>query len=203
MTRRPRTHGSAGVFLGALILALAFSTAVRAEDIVPSLEDLYQWGEYDSLIRYLEPWLAARSDGADARADSVELARANLFLGVAYWVTDKKSLGEQAFVRACRLDAGLRMDQLYSTPEIMSRFEAIAAGERRARESQIEAERARRLEMERRLQDRRKATLWKRWTLGALGTAGLVVGGGYAYYALADRKRKVTEIPIAPTGSGE
>jgi hypothetical protein len=203
MKRRARDFRAIRTFQSALLLVLALGNAARAADSLPSLEDLYQWGEYDSLIRYLEPWLAARSDGADARADSVELARANLFLGVAYWVTDKKSLGEQAFVRACRLDAGLRMDQMYSTPEILSRFEAIAAGERRVRENQVEAERARRVESDRRLQDRRKAALWKRWTLGALGTAGLVVGSGYAYYALVERKPKVREIPVSPSQPAE
>ena len=184
-------------------MALGLASAARAGELGPTAEDLFQWGEYDSLIRSLEPWLAARSAGADARSDSVELAKANLFLGVAYWVTEKRALGEQAFARACRLDAGLRMDRLYATQEIIDRFEVIAAEERRLRERQLEDERARLAEEERQKRARRKAALWKRWTVGALGTVGLAVGGGYAYYAMAGRKPKVHEIVVSPEAAGE
>lgn len=189
--------------LFAALAALAVLALVRpttAGELEPSAEDLFKWGEYDSLIRSLEPWLAARSAGADARADSLELARANLYLGIAYWATDKRSLGEQAFVRAGRLDRTLQMDRLYATPEMAARFDSIVAQERRARDAEIAA--AATGKGNAGVPDRpgpaaRKTGLgWKAWTVGALTTAGLVAGG--TYVILANLKPEDEVMTVGP-----
>lgn len=93
-------------------------------------EDLFKWGDYDSLIRVLEPWVASGLPSSPSRADSTERGRANLYLGVAYWASGRQELGVQAFTRAARLDSTLRLDPLYSTPEMEARFSAVLEAER-------------------------------------------------------------------------
>lgn len=195
---------NARAVLPLLLLAMAWALppAAQARDLEPGFEDLFQWGEYDSLIRSLEPWLAARSAGGGLRDDSLELARANLILGVAYLATNRKTLGEQALVRACRLDPDVSLNRLYATPEIMARFETIAAYERQQREQQIADGRDSWVRHDLkaagsdRAMARRRGLGWKGWVVGAVATAGLAAGGGYAYYALVDRKPKEIIIPV-------
>jgi hypothetical protein len=96
-----------------------------------SLEELFKWGEYDSLIQALEPARADADGGAvlrglASRADSAEEARARMYLGVAYWATGRPGDGARAFTVATRLDESLRLDPLYATAEMAALFEQIA-----------------------------------------------------------------------------
>jgi len=185
--------------LGLLLLALSFAPCrARADETAPKPEELFQWGEYDSLIRSLEPVLASLSAGATARGDSVELAKANLWLGVAYWATEKRTLAEQAFRRACRLDRGLVLDRLYATPEIVERFESISIDERKERQdsalaaldalgvsagpSSPEGGAPPGAKPEPAVKPWRK----RGWALGALTAVGLAAGG--TLYYVANRK---------------
>lgn len=180
----------------AAVLLLLAAAPGRAGDPEPWVQELFQWGEYDSLIRALEPWLAARSAGADGRDDSVALARANIFLGVAYNATDKPGLGDQAFARACRLDPSARLDRFYATPEISARFDSIATRERLTRLSAaapaVPAAPAAAAAGGKEPAARKRGFGWKGWTLGLLTTAGLAAGGGMVYYALKDDRKTVT-----------
>ena len=173
-----------------IAMMLAPLHAYHAGELGPGVKELFLWGEYDSLIRSLEPWLAANSAGADGHTDSVELSRANLFLGVAYFATEKPALGDQAFARACRLDTAARLDRHYASPEIVSRFDTIATKERNARRDQ--AGRAAAGDP----RDRKPGFAWKGWTIGLLTTVGIAAGTGIAYYALTHREDNVTEVPV-------
>ena len=166
-----------------IALALAASHAYRAGELEPGVKELFLWGEYDSLTRSLEPWLAANSAGADGHADSVELSRANLFLGVAYFATEKPDLGDQAFARACRLDTSARLDRHYASPEIVSRFDTIAAKELSARRDQAA-----------RQTDLKPKSRWTAWKVGLLATVGLAAGTGIAFYALSDQDGNITDV---------
>lgn len=98
-----------------------------------AFEELFKWGDYDSLIHVLEPLVATEPPvGAKGptRADSTGRGRVNLYLGVAYWASGRQEQGVQAFTRAARLDTSLRLDPLYSTPEMEARFAAVLEAER-------------------------------------------------------------------------
>jgi hypothetical protein len=193
-----------GAWAFALLAALAAGPA-RADESGATPEELFQWGEYDSLIRTLEPVLASLSAGASARGDSLELAKANLWLGVAYWATGKRDLAEQAFVRGCRLDPGLVLDRLYATPEIFARFDSISARERQERLAASAAAialpegtspaQARNPSAPKPTPADARPWHKRGWALGALTAAGLAAGG--AYYYVATRKDDVV-INVSP-----
>lgn len=91
-------------------------------------EDLFKWGEYDSLIRVLEPATAGTgAEGATrTAADSAVRAKSFLFLGVAFYATGKRERADSAFGRACELDPLVKLDRYYVTEEIANHFQAIA-----------------------------------------------------------------------------
>lgn len=194
------------LLLPVILLLLATGGKPRADELSPGIGDLYRWGEFDSLIRYLEPWLATRSVGADAREDTLAMAQANLYLGVAYWASGKGELGDQAFRRACRLDSTLRMETLYATPEITARFERISSEVRASRPARPGASSASRPGLPpappgpspgpRRKGDSGRDAGWKVRVLGGLAAAALAAGAGYAYYRLAERKPTAREVPV-------
>jgi hypothetical protein len=88
-------------------------------------DELFQWGEYDSLERALEPHL--REEPGFVAGDR---ARALVYLGVARHVLGRPEEADQAFLEAIRLDTAVRPDRLYVSREIAVRFQAIAAKER-------------------------------------------------------------------------
>jgi tetratricopeptide (TPR) repeat protein len=105
-------------------LALALGTARAAAPAAPG-EDLFKWGEYDSLIRLLEP-AALRSGEARTHGDSLARAKSLLFLGVAFCATGKPERADEAFSRAVELDPQVELDRFYVTEEIANRFQATA-----------------------------------------------------------------------------
>lgn len=120
-----------------LPLLLHLAAALTRAENRPSLEELFKWGEYDSLIQALEPSRTAAEGeaslrGLSSRSDSSEEARARLYLGVAYWATGRREEGTRAFAMATRLDSGLGLDAYYATPEIAARYEQIAEAVRRS-----------------------------------------------------------------------
>jgi hypothetical protein len=172
----------------ALILAAA-AWALAAGPLV-SAEELFKWGEYDSLIRVLEPLAAAPgylSRAAD-RADSADRARCLLYLGVAYFAKGRSDRADSAFVSACALDSALQLDRFYVTPAIAEHFRDVRTEAFRRREERTarapspgapEGAQAPLPSGDRpaaRLKDDR-AWLW--WGLGA---AALVAAGGGAYW---------------------
>lgn len=184
-------------------LLLAFGGAQAQElSAEPTREDLFKWGEYDSLIREVESWLAVQSSGGTAGADSAELARANLQLGVAYWAIGRKSLGDRAFIRACRLDTALALNGLYATPQIEARFQELAAAERESIRKQAAAQTAARPSPAARP---RKPFAWKWWAAGGLAAAGAAGGAWYYYLATLPplHREKVTVVDVSHPPSGE
>jgi hypothetical protein len=98
--------------------------AAPADSAIPG-EDLFKWGEYDSLIRVLEP--EARASGeARTRQDSLRQAKSLLFLGVAFCATGNPERADQAFSRSVELDPQVELDRFYVTAEIANRFQATA-----------------------------------------------------------------------------
>lgn len=88
-------------------------------------EDLFKWGEYDSLIRVLEPY-AREAGGATTHADSLRQAKSLLFLGVAFCATGNPGRADEAFSGAVQLDPQVELDRFYVTEEIANRFQATA-----------------------------------------------------------------------------
>src|SRR5688500_16131633 len=117
-----------GVLAGALLASvLACASGARAESA--SLEELFKWGEYDSLIHILEPLRASGPGGIGnlaTRAASAEEAMALTYLGVAYWAKGRTEAGSRAFLQATGFDRSLRLDPLYSTPDMAAHFERLA-----------------------------------------------------------------------------
>lgn len=105
-----------------MALALGLGTA-RAGGSPIAGEDLFKWGEYDSLIRVLEP---AASAEARTREDTLVRAKSLLFLGVAFCATGKPDRADAAFSRAVELDPQVELDRYYVTEEIANRFQATA-----------------------------------------------------------------------------
>lgn len=170
-------------------------------------EDLFKWGEYDSLISVLEPLRAdGRGDsilGALAsREDSLEEARARMYLGVAYWAKGRPDAGVEAFQVATRLDPTLRLDPLYATPEMAARFEQLAdpGGAKPETAPQAPAPGPAREDGDREPRPRRAGKAdWTRLAVAAAAGATVVGGAVGAYYLVQYLQRpRETIIPIDP-----
>lgn len=188
--------------MGAPALAAAEAGSAASDSSLPAGsqlgEDLFKWGEYDSLIRVLEPAMAASvfQSGSGTAADSAFRAKSYLFLGVAFYATGKRERSDSAFGRACELDPRVKLDRFYVTEEIAGHFQAIAQNAMRNRESRAALAMASRV-MEYRsdgdstrspvraftragrtgVRDKGKTWLW--W---GLGVTALAAAGGGAYY---------------------
>jgi hypothetical protein len=123
-----------------IALALAASLA-SVRPAAASPEELFKWGEYDSLVRALEPGVSrpGYASSAPTRSDSLERARALLYLGVAYAATGRTAAADSAFACAFGLDTSLALDRFYVTPAIAARFDSVAAGRRRERRPAVPA----------------------------------------------------------------
>lgn len=160
----------------ALLITMLMGTAAWPGEVsAPSPEDLFKWGEYDSLVRVLEPSLESTGAG-----DSAEMARSNLLLGVAYFATGRPDQAEHAFVQACRLDARVQLETFYVTREIADRFEAVAAREKARRAASAP-------------RPGRPAAKTKGWWLGGAAAAA-ALGGAYLILTLEPPKPSVTQI---------
>jgi len=107
------------------VAALAWAQSAGASGPGPSGEDLFKWGEYDSLIRILEP--AALHPGPTGNhGDSLAQAKSLLFLGVAFCATGKPERADEAFSRAVEIDPDVELDRFYVTEEIARRFQTTA-----------------------------------------------------------------------------
>lgn len=112
------------ILFGLAALALAQGAARASGQAVPG-EDLFKWGEYDSLIRILEP--AALHPGSTGdHGDSLAQAKSLLFLGVAFCATGKPDRADEAFSRAVEIDPEVELDRYYVTEEIARRFQTTA-----------------------------------------------------------------------------
>ena len=180
-------------WVSALLLAAngLLSIASAASASAPSPEDLFKWGEYDSLLRVLEPDLAeSRGDKEFSRLDSILRAKTLLYAGVAYYATGKRGQADDAFTRACDLDSAIRIDPFYVSREIAGYFEGVAAAGARRRNAkrsgqEAPANRAARDDSARRSGNlkvaERQGRAWLWWSLGSMAA---LAGGGGAYYLI-------------------
>lgn len=184
-------------------LALALSLEARA-GATPT-EDLFKWGEYDSLIRVLEP-AASKPESVSrlsSQADSLERAKSLLFLGVAFFATNKPDRADQAFTMACTLDPEVKLDRFYVTEEISARFQAILRESLRRRQQEEALEAAKSGGMARSPNAGKQGALRqggndKAWLWWGMGVSALVAAGGGAFwYASRDAEAEnVTTIDI-------
>jgi hypothetical protein len=114
------------VFLWIAIAALGLIARAAARPLPKDADDFFKWGEYDSLANRLETWMAIASAPTEP-PDSANLAKANLYLGVAYYAAGKSSQSDSAFLRACRFEKGVKLDKFYVTGEMASRFDALVS----------------------------------------------------------------------------
>ena len=112
------------ILLGAAAMVFAQGAAWAAGSAIPG-EDLFKWGEYDSLIRILEP-AALHPGPTGTHGDSLAQAKSLLFLGVAFCATGKPDRADEAFSRAVELDPEVELDRYYVTEEIARRFQVTA-----------------------------------------------------------------------------
>ena len=188
---------------------LAVGTASLASPVVEG-EDLFKWGEYDSLIRVLEP--ATRSGSLSELktwADSAGSAKSLMFLGVAFFATGESAKADDAFQKACGLDPEVKLDRFYVTEEIANHFQAIAMEGIRRRPRKPAAAAVSTATIDSALgsghgsggtrTDRlqpRSAKAWLWWGVGL--TAAVAVGGGAVYFAGRDEgeNENVTVIDV-------
>lgn len=176
------------IALAIAIVILPATLPVRAGASSLPGEELFKWGEYDSLIRLLEP-VGTMAPPATA-ADSADRAKSYLFLGVAYFATGKKVQADSAFASACSLDPQVKLDRFYVTEEIANRFQAIAPHDtgRRQPEREVRAVPAEAaykdaaapespIASDRTSRVRRRGGQWVWWGLGttALGASGVTI----------------------------
>jgi hypothetical protein len=112
--------------VSALVASLACAALGAAAPVVTA-DELFKWGEFDSLIRALEPITGTPgyAEKAADRADSAERARSLLYLGVAYSAKGREGKADTAFRSACALDSALELDPFYVIPAIHQRFLAV------------------------------------------------------------------------------
>lgn len=164
---------------------LAAAAPAHSESIPAVADSLFKWGEYDSLGQIVRHWLAGRNGGRNG-ADAHSLAKANLFLGVAYYSAGQMDSANLAFARACKLEPGIQPDRFYLSPEVAFRFESIAEEERkRSRNERSQTASANSPGPSNR---RGKSWPWIGWTAGGLGIAAV----GIFVYVTASRKPEAT-----------
>lgn len=179
--------------ISALAILMAGATPARSEPL-PKDEDLFKWGEYDSLIRVLEP--STRNETkVRTLADSLERAKSFLFLGVAFYATGKKSRAEDAFMRAVELDPQVKLDRFYVTEEIANHFQAIALdGLRKRAAVKVTPDTVRTRSAPQPVLVPRKSRKW--WWWGAGVAAAAVAGGGYFLLTPEKAPDNVTKIDL-------
>lgn len=109
-----------------LTLILFLWASTRAANTLAAAEDFFKWGEYDSLIRVVEP-LTDSTAKAENHQDSLLRAKCFLFLGVAFYVKGDSSKADDVFFRAANLDPKVKLDRFYVTDAIANRFHAVLA----------------------------------------------------------------------------
>lgn len=155
----------------------------------------FEWGEYEQLIHYLEPYLA---DSA-AMLDSVECAQYYLYLGVAQYSVGNISVARNCFLKALRVDRRQRLDRQYISDEIDGFFFATLNDYtdqlRRARENDSLFALRQRAFDENVRAIRHEEVHRNRVTGTILCISGLVIGAGFA--GVAAYEYNATKEPYA------
>lgn len=159
-------------------------------------EDLFKWGEYDSLIRILQPVtaLSRLQGGGGTAADSAVRAKTYLFLGVAFYATGKRERSDSAFGRACELDPWVKLDRFYVSEEIADHFQAIAMDGLRKRKARAAPMHASSRGGHTDVREKQG----KNWLWWGLGVTALAAAGGGAYY-INSQKDAPSDLPARLT----
>jgi hypothetical protein len=171
-----------------LVLVTSSMALADAAGTIVTAEELFKWGEYDSIIRSLEPVVAAPGfiSPATNRTDSADHAKSLLYLGVSYYAKGRTDRADTTLRSAFVLDPGLELDRFYVTPAIADHFQALKreAGHRN-REGEFGAHATPEPPTGNGplLQSRAgKSRVWLWWSIGA--AAMTVAGGGAYWYAI-------------------
>lgn len=173
-----------------LVAALPLAAGVGDSLAVVSVRNHFEWGEYDSLIAELTPLLAA----APGIADSPEVCRYRLYLGVAYFASGNIPEARRQFEKGVSCDSSAILDRRYASEEIFDFFTLIRTDYRR---KMAERDSLARLDEEKAVAARKALeqakTTHQRRRSGAVsavfwGSAALLASGGaIAYLATRDR----------------
>lgn len=189
--------------VAALLAGMAYATASDPEN-------LFKWGEYDSLIQILAPPsdTGLTPDAASRTSvDSMRAARNQLMLGVAYYAVGRRAKSDAAFRHALRLEPEIELDKFYVSPEIFSRFTGIAGEGRAADPAKTEA--ASRAAAQRSVPPEEPSPrtarpspqaifphgtshAWIWWS--AAGSAALLAAGGWYWFEIRDRPSDHTTV---------
>lgn len=166
-----------------LFFLIALLTGASGAEVAAP-EELFKWGEYDSLIRVLEPTVArpGAASGLASKSDSAAFAKSVLYLGVAYYATGRISRADQSFTQACALDPDVALDRFYVTEQIAMHFQAISRESRRQRQQKSALTAARNLPPGGGRATALKSRDEKAWLWWGLGMTALVAAGGGAYW---------------------
>jgi hypothetical protein len=119
-----------GVWAGLLLLALC--PAIHAQ---PGFRDemrkLFEWGEYDSLIDKLGPYLQTLPDSLD----TIEKADYCEFLGVAYFARERVSDARECFTRAYHFNRRIALDQDFVSAAMYDFFQTTITEIKRQNEN--------------------------------------------------------------------
>jgi tetratricopeptide (TPR) repeat protein len=186
-------YGYGGMLFWLLLAGISVAS-LPASESKATPEDFIKWGEYDSLIRVLEPVIfESRGKREFTYLDSALKAKTFLYLGIAYYATGKHEHADDAFTRACELDSVLKIDRFYVNEEISAHFEGISAGLKRLRHQArimalipaVPMEPAESTDTQDQVDDEpqmlepKHSKTWLWWTLGS---ATVIAGGISGYY---------------------
>lgn len=110
------------------VVALGAAQALRAQAWDDArMQRFFEWGRYDSLLQELSPLTdpsrpAIPADGPD----SSRFARAQLYLGVAYFAKNRPRESDQAFRQALRWEPDVKLDPFFVSKPISARFQELA-----------------------------------------------------------------------------
>lgn len=160
-------------------------------------EDLFKWGEYDSLIRILEP--AEFHPGPTGNhGDSLAQAKSLLFLGVAFCATGKPDRADEAFSRAVEIDPDVELDRFYVTEEIARRFQTTAL--RALRKHPVRPVAAATSAPAAPTASVRPSSPRRRWVWLGVGTTFTVAAVAAGYYLFSDHsgnREEITRIDLS------
>jgi hypothetical protein len=85
-----------------------------------SMRAHFEWGEYDTLLVQLVPYVSALPDSVD----SAVIANYYCYIAVARFASGKVGDARESFIKAFHFDTGVQLDKRYVTEEMLDLFNA-------------------------------------------------------------------------------
>ncbi len=151
----------------------------------PLVYDLFKWGEYDSLVKALEPVIADWQNGKipKNKLDSTEAAKSYLLIGAGYFGTDRLTMADSAFTFVCRLDKSIRLDRFYVSKKMADFFDSTWIMEKTRGASAVATHTDSNL-----VRRKSHAHEWLKWGTGVVATAA-TLGGTYLILSHPQEKK--------------